>query len=204
MIVRRHYGIIADPNAAPRSGLHLRAFDSAARSDYNYVLRERRAQNLQTGIRAMRRLTSGKVLLECAPMPGSRMSMLEHVERSIRSPRQTSRETTSACQILHHIESDQQGGNWMRTVNIRDRSIVGRLLFNEGASAGEDHRVAGSRPSVRATSASCRRLIWSRSRRQHVDLLSRRANSKSPIISGQRTPPARSPATVILTFYATS
>ncbi len=126
MIVQRPYGIIADPNDTPKA-VFISAFDSAPLApDYNYVLRERQA-DLQTGIEAMRRLTSGKVHLSMRAHAEGKMSVLEHVEQHTFAGKHP---VGNVGVQIHHIDPINKG-EVVWTVNIQDLAIIGRL-FNEG------------------------------------------------------------------------
>ena len=126
MIVQRPYGIIADPNDAPRA-VFVSAFDSAPLApDYNYVLADHMA-DLQKGIEAMQRLTEGKVHLSVRAGSEGAMTQLAGVELH----RFAGKHPVGNVGVqIHHIAPINKG-EVVWTVNIQDLAIIGRL-FREG------------------------------------------------------------------------
>ena len=79
MIIQRPYGIIADPSDTPKA-VFVSTFDSAPLApDYNFVLAGEK-RNLETGIEAMRKLTSGKVHLGVRAGAEGEMASLKGAE----------------------------------------------------------------------------------------------------------------------------
>ena len=79
MIIQRPYGIIADPSDTPKA-VFVSTFDSAPLApDYNFVLAGEK-RNLETGIEAMRKLTSGKVHLGVRAGAEGEMAFLKGAE----------------------------------------------------------------------------------------------------------------------------
>lgn len=123
MLVQRPYGIIADPNDAPKA-IFVSAFDSAPLApDYNFVLRNRR-EDLQTGIEVLRRLTDGKVHLSMRAGAEGAMDALSHVEQH----RFAGKHPVGNVGVqIHHIDPVNKG-EVVWTVNIQDLAIIGRLF----------------------------------------------------------------------------
>jgi len=125
-VIRRPYGIIADPTETPKA-VFVSAFDSAPLApDYNFVLKSRTA-DLQKGLEVMSVLSGGKVHLSMRAGAEGIFASLKGVE-------------------LHSFEGKHPAGNvgvqinridpiakgevvW--TINIQDLAVIGRL-FNEG------------------------------------------------------------------------
>ncbi len=126
MIIRRPYGIIADPGEKPKA-VFISAFDSAPLApDYDYALAGEE-KNLQAGIEVMRRLTDGKVHLSFRAGSSSPLERLTGVEQHKFAGKHPA---GNVGVQIHHIDPVNKGeAVW--TVNIQDLAIIGRLV-NEG------------------------------------------------------------------------
>ena len=126
MIVQRPYGIIADPSDTPKA-VFISAFDSAPLApDYNFVLAGEK-RNLETGIEAMRKLTSGKVHLGVRAGAEGEMAFLKGAEIHTFAGKHP---VGNVGVQIHHVDPINKDERvW--TVNIQDLAIIGRLL-NEG------------------------------------------------------------------------
>lgn len=126
MIMQRPYGIIADPNDTPKN-IFVSAFDSSPLApDYNFVLRAEQ-KNLQTGIDALRKLTSGKVHLSVLAKAEGQIAVLQGGEMHTFAGKHP---VGNVGVQIHHIAPVNKG-EVVWTVNIQDLAIIGRL-FNEG------------------------------------------------------------------------
>jgi len=126
MIIRRPYGIIADPGEKPKA-IFISAFDSAPLApDYDYVLAGEE-KNLQAGIEVMRRLTDGKVHLSFRAGSAGPLERLTGVEQHWFAGKHPA---GNVGVQIHHIDPVNKG-DVVWTVNIQDLAIIGRLV-NEG------------------------------------------------------------------------
>ena len=126
MIIQRPYGIIADPSDTPKA-VFVSTFDSAPLApDYNFVLAGEK-RNLETGIEAMRKLTSGKVHLGVRAGAEGEMASLKGAEIHTFAGKHP---VGNVGVQIHHVDPINKDERvW--TVNIQDLAIIGRLL-NEG------------------------------------------------------------------------
>ena len=126
MIIQRPYGIIADPSDTPKA-VFVSTFDSAPLApDYNFVLAGEK-RNLETGIEAMRKLTSGKVHLGVRAGAEGEMAFLKGAEIHTFAGKHP---VGNVGVQIHHVDPINKDERvW--TVNIQDLAIIGRL-FNEG------------------------------------------------------------------------
>ena len=126
MIIQRPYGIIADPSDTPKA-VFVSTFDSAPLApDYNFVLAGEK-RNLETGIEAMRKLTSGKVHLGVRAGAEGEMASLKGAEIHTFAGKHP---VGNVGVQIHHVDPINKDERvW--TVNIQDLAIIGRL-FNEG------------------------------------------------------------------------
>ena len=126
MIIQRPYGIIADPSDTPKA-VFVSTFDSAPLApDYNFVLAGEK-RNLETGIEAMRKLTSGKVHLGVRAGAEGEMAFLKGAEIHTFAGKHP---VGNVGVQIHHVDPINKDERvW--TVNIQDLAIIGRLL-NEG------------------------------------------------------------------------
>lgn len=126
MILQRPYGIIADPSDTPKA-IFISAFDSAPLApDFNFVLKDEQA-NLQAGIDALCKLTSGKVHLSVRAKAEGRMTALKGVETHLFAGKHPA---GNVGVQIHHVDPVNKG-EIVWTVNIQDLAIIGRLM-NEG------------------------------------------------------------------------
>jgi len=156
MFVQRPYGIIADPEDAPKA-IFVSAFDSAPLApDYNFVLRDR-MKDLQKGIEVLRKLTAGKVHLSMRAEAEGQMAELTGAEQHLFAGKHP---VGNVGVQIHHIDPVNKG-EVVWTINIQDLAIVGRL-FNEGrvdmtkivAVAGSEVRNPGYRRIVGGASVA--------------------------------------------------
>ena len=123
MIIQRPYGIIADPSQTPKS-IFVSTFDSAPLApNYNFVLADQKA-NIQAGIDALSKLTSGKVNL--ALRAKAEMAGLKNAEQHTFEGKHP---VGNVGVQIHHLDPISKG-ELVWTVNIQDLAIIGRL-FNE-------------------------------------------------------------------------
>ena len=126
MIIQRPYGIIADPSDTPKA-VFVSTFDSAPLApDYNFVLAGEK-RNLETGIEAMRKLTSGKVHLGVRAGAEGEMASLKGAEIHTFAGKHP---VGNVGVQIHHVDPINKG-DIVWTVNIQDLAIIGRLV-NEG------------------------------------------------------------------------
>ena len=126
MIIQRPYGIIADPSDTPKA-VFVSTFDSAPLApDYNFVLAGEK-RNLETGIEAMRKLTSGKVHLGVRAGAEGEMAFLKGAEIHTFAGKHP---VGNVGVQIHHVDPINKG-DIVWTVNIQDLAIIGRLV-NEG------------------------------------------------------------------------
>ena len=123
LIVQRPYGIIADPSDTPKA-VFISAFDSAPLApDYDFALRGQE-ENLQAGIEALRKLTSGKVHLSVRAGSQSPLATLPNAEIHTFAGKHP---VGNVGVQIHHIDPINRGETvW--TVNIQDVAIIGRLM----------------------------------------------------------------------------
>ncbi len=139
MIMQRPYGIIADPNDTPKA-IFISAFDSAPLApDYNFVLREEQ-KNLQAGLDALRKLTSGKVHLSMRAKAEGKMSAFTGVELHTFAGKHP---VGNVGVQIHHIAPINKGEKvW--TVNVQDLAIIGRLILTGHVDMTKIIAVTGS------------------------------------------------------------
>ena len=126
MIIQRPYGIIADPDDAPKA-IFVSAFDSAPLApDYNFALAGEKAA-LQRGVEVLKKLTAGKVHVSFRAGAEGEAATLEGVELHAFAGKHPA---GNVGVQIHHIDPVNKG-EVVWTVNVQDLAIIGRL-FNEG------------------------------------------------------------------------
>lgn len=123
-IKRRPYGIVARPDEKPRD-IFISGFDSAPLApDYGFILKGQESQ-LQTGINALSKITSGKVYLGLSPnADNTAFSNLKNVEVNyFDGPHPAG---NPGIQI-HHIAPINKG-EVVWTINPQDLVFIGRLF----------------------------------------------------------------------------
>ncbi|VAW20634.1 Na(+)-translocating NADH-quinone reductase subunit A [hydrothermal vent metagenome] len=121
---RRPYGIIANPNEAPKA-IFISAFDTAPLApDYNLIVAGQES-TLQTGINALSKLTKGKVYIGLAANGKSKnFEGLKNVEKNwFDGPHPAG---NVGIQI-HHI-APLNKGDIVWTINPQDILFIGRLF----------------------------------------------------------------------------
>lgn len=132
-IRQRPFNVIADPMDTPKS-IFISAFDSAPLApDYNFTLKEEKA-NLQAGIDALSKLTSGKVYIGLKQNAKgnetfSGLNGAEFYEVSGPHP------AGNVGVQIHHIDPINKG-DVVWVVNPQDLAIIGRV-FTEGRYRSE-------------------------------------------------------------------
>ncbi len=123
LLIQRPYGVIADPEAAPKA-IFISAFDSAPLApDYNYVLASEQ-ENLQRGVEVMQKLTAGKVHLSVLAGKEGKAAELKGVELH------TFKGKHPAGNVgvqIHHIDPINKG-EVVWSVNLQDLAIIGRFF----------------------------------------------------------------------------
>ena len=128
MIKERPIDVIANPDRAPKA-IFVSAFDSAPLApDYDFILHGE-DKNFQTGIDALRKLTSGKVYLTLnADAPAdSVFTNVKGVEINKISGKHPGGNVGTQ---IHHLEPIAKG-EFVWTVNPQDVALIGRF-FNTG------------------------------------------------------------------------
>ena len=141
LIIQRPYGIIANPDDAPKS-IFVSAFDSAPLApQYDYVLAGEQSA-LQKGFDVLRRLTDGKVHLSyhaSAAVPA-----INGVELHAFKGKHPA---GNVGVQIHHIDPINKGEKvW--TVNYADVAIIGRLFLNGKVDMTRTIAVTGSEVSA--------------------------------------------------------
>ena len=114
-IVERPYGVIANPDATPKS-IFVSAFDSAPLApDYNFVLKSEKA-NIEAGLAVLARLTDGKVHLSARKGDEGYMAEVKGVEYHTFSGKHP---VGNVGVQIHHIDRIAKG-DIVWTVNIQD------------------------------------------------------------------------------------
>lgn len=128
LIRQRPFGIIANPSAKPKS-IFISAFDSNPLApDYNFIL-ERKDQEFQTGLNALRKLTDGKVHLNIHADITSSQVLLNAKGVEINTISGPHPAGNVGVQI-HHIDPINKG-EIVWYINPQDVAIIG-TLFMEG------------------------------------------------------------------------
>ncbi len=139
MIIRRPYGVIADPDETPKA-IFLSGFDSAPLApDMDFVLKDE-LKNLQAGIDTLATLTPGKVHLSLKAGREAFLGQLTGVEKHVfEGPHPAG---NIGVQI-HHIDPVNKGESvW--TVDIQNVAIIGRLMLTGQVDMTKTVAVTGS------------------------------------------------------------
>ena len=136
MIIQRPYGIIADPDDAPKA-IFVSAFDSAPLApDYNFALAGEKAA-LQRGVEVLKKLTAGKVHVSFRAGAEGR-SRYARRRRVARLCRQTSRGQRRRADPPHRSREQGRGGlDGQHPGSGHDRPF---LLDGQGRSLEGDRR----------------------------------------------------------------
>lgn len=138
-IVERPYGVIANPDATPKS-IFVSAFDSAPLApDYNFVLKNEKAA-LEAGLALLARLTDGKVHLSARKGDEGYMAEVKGVEYHTFSGKHP---VGNVGVQIHHIDRIAKG-DIVWTVNVQDVVLMGRLAMGGKLDMTKIVAVAGS------------------------------------------------------------
>ena len=138
-IVERPYGVIANPEATPKS-IFVSAFDSAPLApDYNFVLKEEKAA-VEAGIALLQKLTDGKVHLSARKGAEGYMADVKGVEYHTFEGKHPA---GNVGVQIHHIDRIAKG-DIVWTVNIQDVALMGRLVLGGKLDMTKIIAVAGS------------------------------------------------------------
>ena len=138
-IVERPYGVIANPEATPKS-IFVSAFDSAPLApDYNFVLKEEKAA-VEAGLALLQRLTDGKVHLSARKGAEGYMADVKGVEYHTFEGKHPA---GNVGVQIHHIDRIAKG-DIVWTVNIQDVALMGRLVLGGKLDMTKIIAVAGS------------------------------------------------------------
>ena len=139
LIIQRPYGIIADPDDAPKA-IFVSAFDSAPLApDYNFVLAAEK-ENLQKGIEVLKKLTAGKVHLSVRAKAEGETASLKGVEKHLFAGKHPA---GNVGVQIHHIDPVNKGeAVW--TVNVQDLAIIGRFFSTGKVDRSKVIAVTGS------------------------------------------------------------
>ncbi|MCD8173325.1 MAG: Na(+)-translocating NADH-quinone reductase subunit A [Alistipes sp.] len=125
-IIQRPYGVIANPEDAPKA-IFISGFDSAPLApDMNFALKDQ-TDNLRKGIDALKKLTTGRVHLGLRAGDDGVISMLTNAEQTTFSGPHPA---GNVGVQIHHIDPVNKG-EVVWTVDIQNVAIIGRL-FNQG------------------------------------------------------------------------
>ncbi len=129
MIIRRPYGIIANPEETPRD-IFISGVDSAPLGvDFDFIL-QNEEQNLMTGIKALGKLTSGKVHVG-VPYESNAGTLTKIEGASVHLVKGKHPAGNVGVQIEKIAPINKGEVVW--TVNIAQVAMIGRLL-NEGVA----------------------------------------------------------------------
>ena len=122
LIKQRPFDVVADPSKAPRT-IFVSAFDSAPLApDYNFILKDR-AQDLQSGIDAIAKLTSGKVQVVTSSDAGVFGSLKNCEKHTVSGPHPAGNVGVQ----IHNIEPINKGEQiWV--INPQDLAAMGSFL----------------------------------------------------------------------------
>lgn len=123
LLIQRPYGIIANPEDAPKA-IFVSGFDSAPLApDMNYVLAEE-LDNLNAGFEALGKLTSGKVHLSLKAGTEGVLNKVKGVEmHTFQGPHPAGNVGVQ----IHHIDPIGKG-DIVWTVDVQNVAIIGRLF----------------------------------------------------------------------------
>ncbi len=124
MIQQRPYGIIANPDDAPKA-IFVSAFDSAPLApDMNFALKGEKA-NLQKGLEVLGKLTDGKVHLSVRAKAEGEMASMQGVEMHVFEGKHP---VGNVGVQIHSIDPIAKGDKvW--TVAVQDVAAIGRLFL---------------------------------------------------------------------------
>lgn len=126
LVKQRPLDVVADPNQSPKA-IFVTAFDSSPLApDFNFVL-EGREKDLQAGLIALSKLTTGKVHLNINPNQSSVFSSISGVEINKFSGKHPAGNVGTQ---IHHIDPINKG-EFAWTLNAIDVAIIGHF-FNTG------------------------------------------------------------------------
>ena len=144
MIIQRPYGIIADPDDAPKA-IFVSAFDSAPLApDYNFALAGEKAA-LQRGVEVLKKLTAGKVHVSFRAGAEGEAATLEGVELHAFAGKHPA---GNVGVQIHHIDPVNKG-EVVWTVNVQDLATIGRFF-----STGKVDRSKAEGESIRYISGN--------------------------------------------------
>jgi Na+-transporting NADH:ubiquinone oxidoreductase subunit A len=126
LVKQRPLDVVADPNQSPKA-IFVTAFDSSPLApDFNFVL-EGREKDLQAGLMALSKLTTGKVHFNINPDQSTTFSGLTGVEINNFSGKHPAGNVGTQ---IHHIDPINKG-EFTWTLNAIDVAIIGHF-FNTG------------------------------------------------------------------------
>jgi Na+-transporting NADH:ubiquinone oxidoreductase subunit A len=126
LVKQRPLDVVADPNQSPKA-IFVTAFDSSPLApDFNFVL-EGKEKDLQAGLIALSKLTTGKVHLNINPNQSSAFSSISGVEINKFSGKHPAGNVGTQ---IHHIDPINKG-EFAWTLNAIDVAIIGHF-FNTG------------------------------------------------------------------------
>ncbi len=126
LVKQRPLDVVADPNQSPKA-IFVTAFDSSPLApDFNFVL-EGREKDLQAGLIALSKLTTGKVHLNINPNQSSVFSSISGVEINKFAGKHPAGNVGTQ---IHHIDPINKG-EFAWTLNAIDVAIIGHF-FNTG------------------------------------------------------------------------
>ena len=122
LIKQRPFDVIADPSKSPRT-IFVSAFDTAPLApDYNFILKDR-AQDLQSGIDAVAKLTAGKVQVVTSTDAGIFGSLKNCEKHTVSGPHPAGNVGVQ----IHNIEPINKGEQiWV--INPQDLAAMGSFL----------------------------------------------------------------------------
>ncbi len=140
-LIQRPYGIIAQPEVTPKA-IFISAFDSAPLGvNYNYILKDEQ-EMFQTGIDALKQLTSGKVHLgiDGSEAPIQAFKQLKNVEITSYVGKHPAGLVGTHIEKLDPINK----GEFVWQINPQDVLIIGRLFAKGQFDASRTVAVVGS------------------------------------------------------------
>ncbi|MDD3108327.1 MAG: Na(+)-translocating NADH-quinone reductase subunit A [Alistipes sp.] len=143
MILQRPYGIIANPEQAPKA-IFVSGFDSAPLApDFNFVLAEE-AESLNAGFAALAKLTEGKVYLGIEAGSQGVLNQIQGVEiRQFEGPHPSGNVGVQ----IHHVCPIAKGETvW--TVDVQQVAVIGRLFLHGRVEMQKIIALTGSETKV--------------------------------------------------------
>jgi Na+-transporting NADH:ubiquinone oxidoreductase subunit A len=141
-LIQRPYGVVAKPDTTPRD-IFISGFDSAPLGpDYGYILKESK-ESLQEGIKALKKLTNGKVYLSLKPdqVQLPEFAGLTGVETNVFSGPHPAGNTGVQ---MHHV-APLNKGEVVWTINPQFVSLIGKTFLSGKPEFGWTVAVAGSK-----------------------------------------------------------